>query len=300
MDRNAIRAFVCLRNEMARLPYFLDHYRRLGVGHFYVIDNDSNDGGQAFLADQPDVSLWHTTASYRAARFGLDWTNWLMSLYGHGAWCLLLDADELLVYADHERQDLHALTAWLDARERRAFGALMLDMYPRGALGEAATIKDPLETLEGFDAGPYRATRQEPLGNLWVQGGPRARMFFAQNMRRAPTLNKLPLVRWNRRYAFVNSTHSALPRRLNFEYDGPRGSAPSGVLLHTKFLPDVLDRADEDLSRRQHFHDPDAFAGYYSELKARPTLWHDGAQLYAGWRQLVDLGLMNDGGFSNR
>lgn len=299
VDRNAIRAFICLRNEMARLPYFLAHHRRLGVGHFYVVDNDSTDDGHAFLAEQPDVSLWHTTNSYRAARFGLDWINWLMARHGHGAWCLLLDADELLIYADYAKQDLHQLTEWLDRRGQHAFGALMLDLYPRGALGVAAASNDPLQVLEGFDAGPYRAARQGPLGNLWVQGGPRERVFFAQNMRRAPTLNKLPLVRWHRHYTFVNSAHSVLPRRLNFEYDGPGGSAPSGILLHTKFLPDVLDRADEDLDRRQHFHDPDAFAGYYNELKAAPTLWHEDTRRYAGWQQLLDLGLMTDGGFAN-
>ena len=29
----------CLRNERPRLPRFADYYRRLGVGHFLVIDN---------------------------------------------------------------------------------------------------------------------------------------------------------------------------------------------------------------------------------------------------------------------
>ncbi|WP_299045018.1 glycosyltransferase family 2 protein [uncultured Tateyamaria sp.] len=295
---DAIRAFVCLRNEMLRLPHFLDHYRRLGVTRFLVVDNDSTDGSQAFLAEQPDVSLWRTTASYRDARFGLDWMNWLLARYGHGAWCLLVDADELLVYADHERQDLNALTRWLDGQGQRAFGALMLDMYARAALGADDAARDPLRILEGFDAGPYRATRQEPLGNLWVQGGARDRAFFADDPRRAPTLNKLPLVRWDRRFTYVNSTHSMLPRRMNFAYDGPGGTAPSGVLLHTKFLPDVVERAKEDLSRRQHFHNPDVFVDYYDAIRQMPVLWYAGSTRYTGWTQLVQLGLMSDGGFA--
>ena len=34
----------CLRNERPRLPAFVDYYRRLGVGHFLVVDNGSSDG----------------------------------------------------------------------------------------------------------------------------------------------------------------------------------------------------------------------------------------------------------------
>jgi hypothetical protein len=55
--------FCTLRNECPRLAHFLRHYRALGVGHFLIVDNGSDDGSGAFLADQPDVSLgagrWH-------------------------------------------------------------------------------------------------------------------------------------------------------------------------------------------------------------------------------------------------
>ena len=47
---DAILAFVTVRNEMIRLPYFLDHYRGLGVDHFLIVDNGSDDGTAAFLA----------------------------------------------------------------------------------------------------------------------------------------------------------------------------------------------------------------------------------------------------------
>ena len=47
----AILCFVTLRNEAVRLPYFLDYYRALGVDHFLVVDNDSDDGSRA-LADE--------------------------------------------------------------------------------------------------------------------------------------------------------------------------------------------------------------------------------------------------------
>jgi hypothetical protein len=290
--RGAILAFLCLRNETARLPHLLRHYRALGVGHFLVVDNGSDDGTVALLRDQPDVSLWRTTASYRASRFGIDWINWLLARHGRGHWCLTVDADELLVYPGDDRHDLHALTAWLDRAGLAAFGALMLDLYPRGPLGQGAMPDDPLSVLQWFDAAPYCAKRQVPMGNLWVQGGARARVFFADTPRRAPTLNKLPLVRWRRGYAYMNSTHAMLPRRLNAVYDGPGGEAPSGELLHTKFLSDFVPRSAEERGRAQHFHTPSAFQDYYDRIAQAPTLWHPGAARYQGPEQLEQLGLI--------
>ena len=61
-----VLAFATMRNDMQRLPFFLAHYRRLGVGHFLIVDNSSDDGTDAFLAAQPDVSLWSSAASYKA------------------------------------------------------------------------------------------------------------------------------------------------------------------------------------------------------------------------------------------
>ena len=294
---DAVLAFVCVRNEIFRLPHMLDYYRKLGVSHFLIVDNDSTDGTVPFLENQTDVSLWRTSAKYREARFGLDWMNWLLMRHGHGHWCMYVDADELLTFAHADTADLQELTKWLDEQGQVAFGALMLDLYPHGKLDETPLTDDPMEHLRWFDASPYRTQRQSPLNNLWVQGGLRERVFFADDAKASPTLNKLPLIKWHWRYAYVNSTHSILPRSLNMAYDGPNGTAPSGVLLHTKFQADVIAKSAEDRVRQQHFHDPSKFVTYYDGIQAAPILWHDQSVEYEGWRQLADLGLLNAGGF---
>lgn len=294
-----VLAVTTLRNEALRLPWFLNYYRTLGVGHFLMVNNGSDDGSVEMLAAQPDVSLWQTGASYRDARFGLDWMTWLQIRHAHGHWCLMVDVDELLIYAHHDRRDLHALTGWLERQGRNCFGAHMLDLYPKGPVAAQthAPGEDPLDVLHWFDAAPYRAQRQQPLGNLWVQGGARERMFFADDPRRSPTLNKIPLIRWDRRYAYVNSCHSALPRQLNAAYGGPGDSAPSGVLLHTKFLPDIVSRSAEEKTRQQHFHTPADFDHYYDDLTASPDFWTPSSTRFTGWRQLHDLGLLSPGGW---
>ena len=299
---DGILAFTTLRNEITRLPWFLRHYRNLGVDHFLMVDNGSDDGTAEYLLDQPDVSLWQTSASYRAARFGVDWLTWLQIRYGHDHWTLTIDADELLIYAHHDTRSLHDLTTWLAAQNRQVFGALMLDLYPKGPLGDQTydPDTDPVARLCWFDPGPYRARRQAPMGNLWVQGGVRERAFFQDLPDRSPTLNKIPLVKWSRRYSYVNSSHSALPRHLNAGYGGPGSNAPSGILLHTKFLPEIVEKSRIEKQRAQHFHDPEEFAAYYDGIIRSPDLWAQQSERYTGWAQLERLGLMNGAGWGKQ
>lgn len=250
--------FASIRNEAARLPEFLAHYRMLGVQHFLIVDNDSDDGSVDFLLQQSDLSLWRSRESYRNNRFGMDWLGALLLRYGHDHWCVTVDADELLIYPEWDRRNLGELTRALDRRGFRGMGALMLDLYPRAPLGEADAVEGAsvTERLPWFDAGPYRCEIVEPRGNRIVRGGVRERALFPSKPELAPTLNKLPLIRWNWRYAFVNSTHSLLPAWLNNLYDGPGDSRLSGVLLHSKFLPEIVEKSSEELLRRQHFSVP--------------------------------------------
>ncbi|WP_246036066.1 glycosyltransferase family 2 protein [Aliishimia ponticola] len=293
MRPGMILAVAVLRNEEDRLPFFLDHYRRLGIGHFLMVDNASTDGSTALLHRQPDVTVWRTAASYKAARFGVDWMNWLKTRYAHGHWVVVADIDELLIYPDWEARDLSQLTPWLDARGHRMMGALMLDMYPKGAPDAQTYLpgQDPMEVLQWFDAHGYWVQRQPKIDALWLQGGIRARKFFADRPERAPTLNKIPLVKWKRGYAFVNATHSGLPAALNQTWTTP----VSGALLHTKFLPGTARRAQEEKHRAEHFQTADAYADYYDRLTDSPDLWDGSATRYLGWQQLLDLGLLMRG-----
>ncbi|PWJ21777.1 Glycosyl transferase family 2 [Jannaschia seohaensis] len=299
IGRGDLLVFATMRNEGLRLPYWLEHHRGLGADHFLIVDNDSEDGTAEMLAEQPDVSLWSTRDGYKSSRFGVDWLTVLMRRHGHGHWCLTLDADELAIYAHHDSRDLHALTGWLDHVGRRSMGFLMLDLYPQGPLGAARYRPgdDPTDTLPWFDAGNYVATRQPKLQNLWVQGGVRSRVFFGGEPRRGPTLSKVPLIRWHRDYAYVSSTHTVLPRRLNHVYERDGGEAPTGVLLHTKFLPNVLAKSEEEKARRQHFENSDLYQGYYDALIGDPVLWCERSTRYHDWRQLEALGLMSRGGW---
>ena len=300
ITRDSILLFSTFRNEKVRLPFFLRYYRELGVDHFLVVDNDSDDGGREYLAQQPDVSLWTTKASYKRARFGADWLNWLQRKYGHGHWSLVVDADEFFVYPFCDTRPLRALTDWLDASSIKSFSAMLLDMYPKGPFDAQPYREgqDPFEIASWFDSGNYVINRNSKFGNLWIQGGPRMRMFFADAPERAPALNKVPLVKWHRSYAYVSSTHSLLPRGLNQVYDEWGGEKASGVLLHAKFLDTFGVKAAEEMARRQHYANSHEYRAYHETVGTEPDLWCKWSEKYINWRQLEILGLMSKGNWA--
>lgn len=297
IPKQGVLVFSTMRNEMVRLEYWLAHYRALGVSHFLIVDNASDDGTVEYLSRQSDVSVWSTPSSYKASRFGVDWLTCLQIKHGAGRWCLTVDADELLVYPDCESRDLNDLTGYLDTKGVEAFGALMLDMYPKGRVGQAkyAAGDDPINTIRWFDADNYRAKLHPVFGNLWIQGGVRDRVFFGSKPERSPTLNKTPLVKWQRGYAYVTSTHQILPRRLNDVFDLGEVARVSGVLLHTKFLPNITEKSAEEMTRAQHFENSDLYEPYYAALIDDPDLWSESSVKYEGTAQLEKMGLMTRG-----
>lgn len=298
--RDDILLFSTLRNEKVRLPFFLGYYRDLGIDHFLMVDNDSDDGSRDYLAAQPDVSLWHTAHSYKRARFGVDWLNWLQLRHAHRHWSLVVDPDEFFVYPFCDTRPLRALTDWLDASSIKSFGAMLLDMYPKGPIGAEPYREgqDPFEIASWFDSGNYTITRNRPFGNLWIQGGPRARMFFPDAPERAPALNKVPLVKWHSDYAYVSSTHMLLPRGLNLVYDEWGGEKASGCLLHAKFLDSFPVKAEEEMLRRQHYANSHEYRAYRAVRGGQPDLWCKWSEKYINWRQLEILGLMSKGNWA--
>ena len=288
-----------LRNEVDRLPFFINYYRKLGINHFLMIDNGSDDGTTAFLEEQPDVTIWAAKGSYKRSRFGMDWVNFILRHYGTGHWVLTVDADEFLIYPHSDVRPLRALTDWLDTSSIKAFGTLLLDMYSKRPISDMRYRpgQNPFNELAWFDAANYSIKKDQLHGNLWIQGGPRMRAFFANAPQEAPALNKIPLVKWQKGYVFFSSTHSLLPRGLNRVYDEWGGEKTSGCLLHAKFLHLLKDKSLEELERRQHYAESREYRAYLSGMEAKTSLWTTSSIKYRNWQQLEDLGLMSSGGW---
>lgn len=289
-----ILLLTCLRNERLRLPAFADYYRRLGVSHFLIVDNDSDDGLMDWAVEQADVSVWHTGASYRESNFGMLWVNDLLRRHGSGHWCVVVDSDEFLVYPRIETRDLHALTQYLEDDRRHCLHAVLIDAYSDRPLSETVLEEgaDPFEVCPFFDRDGY--IQREGWGNgPWVQGGPRLRVHFRDRPLEAPALNKIPLIRWKRHYHYRSSMHDAYPRRLNHAH-APGEVSTTGALFHFKMVASLRSKAEEEERRGQHYAGGREYARYRKEQES--CFFEPGISMrYESSGQLAKLGIMSPG-----
>lgn len=276
---DAILLFCVIFNGIQYVDWLLEHYRVLGVDHFFFVDNRSTDGTLERLAEQRDVSLFRARGSFAASCCGVLWNNHLIRRFGTGHWCLHVDMDEALVFPGMEDgRDLRELTRYLDAQRYGATRSMMVDIYPDSlTVGQVA---DPFAESIWIDRDYTRFPIEFPPYE-GAHGGVRTRL---QN--RNVMLTKSPILKvdddtW---YLTTNHTHTHVPI-----------ADLSTALLHYKFVGDMRARVDEAISRGEHFLD----AIHYRSLKA--GLDTAGDQLrgpksvrYTGPQQLVELGLIDD------
>jgi hypothetical protein len=319
--REPLRAFSKCRNEALRIRTFLQHYRRLGVDRFFIIDNDSTDGTAEYLAQQQDVSLIRTPERFSDARGGTDWLNPVLREFGAGGWCVTVDIDELLVYPGHDGTSLAALTRYLDRQGSEALACLLLDLYPAGPVRSwsHAPGDDLLQELY-FDPRPYERTPVGKCPGVLIRGGVRERVFYPEFRQRGraarvydaalgvldrlplvggaswiqtrrrpvpPCLTKVPLVRWNQESRYLYANHWVSPKVVAPE---------TGVLLHLKLLGDFHQRALEESARGAYYDGGSEYRRYAQTLDRNPdlTILDDDSVRYEEANQLVRLGLMQD------
>src|SRR5262249_10101935 len=257
---------VVVRNEAARLPYCVEHHRRLGVARFLVVDNDSTDGTQAWLVGQPDVYLWRSTLSFRQANFGSSWFELLLRRYGVGHWCVIVDADELLCYPEYEHRSLPSLCRSLERRGKRAFNAVLLDMYSDKPVKDTlyAPGQSFLDVCPFFDRSFFhqRVDVGGPYKNQTVYlGGARQRVFGWENF----YLSKVPLQQYGHDVILAGGQHwTNLPVS--------QVAVESGCLLHFKYFSVFVGYAELEACRKEHSHEGREYAIYSSTLEQDPFL----------------------------
>jgi hypothetical protein len=280
-----------VRNEILRLPYLVAYYRALGFDRFLFADNNSNDGTREFLLMQPDCFVFGTEDSYLKAWVGLAWINELLYRFGDLHWCLVADADEMLVWPGSENETIGSLTARLDALNASLVAAPLLDMYSDKPFGEIGYRQGMpfLEACPYFDRGPYRTVASPHFPYREIVGGVRARALRSVGAAfHPPLLTKVPLVKWRKGYWFTASTHRLTPELK---------LAPlRGALLHFKMFDDLPEKCRIEVERREHFAGAREYRALGQAIRkrgGRSFFSEEHSVRYAGTEQLVALGIMS-------
>ena len=235
-------AFMVIRNERLRLPDILRHHRDLGVRHFVVVDNDSDDDSREFLLAQPDVVVYRTSDDFFVAGMGMRWVNHLIDELAPNNWCLFIDADELLYYEGIEGCDINQLVGSLNEEGAEAVGGFMLDMHP-ATFEEQTTYRqgDKLIEHSPYFTNTYHFQPFVMSPYTDVRGGVRATVLgdrYGQH-------TKTPLINAASGVRFVLSSHETTPSVV---------ATKSVVLLHFKFAGDAVGRAALEAEWTSHFY----------------------------------------------
>jgi hypothetical protein len=192
-------------------------------------------------------------------------------------------------------------------------------MYGSGSITASlsAQQRSLLDSYQYFDS-KYTWVRRIRIRGLerpafpeyTIVGGPRLRMFFPRlhryhnllpfmwrvshmmklplpmTLRPAPTLTKIPFVRWLPGTCYQNS-HKTNPIKL---------ADVTGVLLHFKFLEDFSARVERDIVEKRHGIWTNVLTRYQAKLTEDPSFgfFYPDSVAYEGSDQLVKLRLLRE------
>lgn len=287
VDKNKIHlnldavVYTCVRNEMLRLPWFLDYYRKLGVQKFVVIDNGSSDGSFEYLLRQEDVYLFFTKQNYFASFVGMTWVNYLTKIFSRNGWAIYVDPDEALVYDDYENRSIIELISLLGKGSYDAMWGYMIDMFSQddGSF-EAGKLRciDFTSEYSNF-VGDFRINDKLSSPFTEVRGG--IRYLFSGS----EELTKTPLINASRGVDFLQSSHRISPCRI---FDG------NLALLHYKFTDNIEIEADR--VKNEKSRGVECNIRYEKYSFARDTLRSnnfENLQSFSGSSDLVNAGFIS-------
>ena len=282
-----VRLIVVCRNEALRLPYMLKYHFDLGVSRVLLVDNNSTDGTRELAAADPRIHVWSSPEAYKGP---LYWQEPLLRRFAVGRWCLVLDADELFVYPQMDRLDLPGLAAALEAAGAEALHCLFIEMFSREPIGQVRyragddlRAAAPWFDAAGYVRKKYRRVFDGPAPEFIYMGGTRSRVFAEEF--------------GCSKYPFFKYAPGMFLRRGLHTIEGARLAASQGAILHFKYLQDFKDKAFREAERGVYWNAAAEYKAYAERFRREGdfSLWHSGAAKYAGWRQLIDLGLMETG-----
>ncbi|MCC3356087.1 glycosyltransferase family 2 protein [Bacillus sp. REN16] len=258
VSNNSKVILVCVvKNDLLKIEKLIEHHRKLGVKHFAILDNGSNDGTLEWLAVQKDVDLFSVEDKYTTNRREA-WINRLIAYYGLNRWYLIVDSDELLAYYNMENKEINAFIDYCEKNSINRVRAVMIDMYASDAFYKSNKDDEFIENCRYFDLDTYEYIKRDSLD--LITGGPRGRLFN-QN----PWLTKYPLC-YFQEGDIQGKSHYLFPYIKN------KNTNCITALLHYKFLPRDINKYRKIALEGNYFNGSIQYKNYIKHIEKNDGL----------------------------
>lgn len=223
IDCDDVILVTVVKNDLLRSKLLFEYYRRLGVSHFIVLDNGSNDGTTEWLKEQKDINLYSCETPYETYRKEA-WVNRLISTCGFNKWYLIVDSDELIDFAGSAAHSIIDLARELKRQGCTRGKGMLIDMYSRDDIfSTECEYQEIPKIFRYFDSDSYTHITNSFVDH-W-EGGPRERTLGTKNI----WVSKSPLVYYDEKTLVVNA-HFQFPLEID------RGSMEVFFIKHYKYL----------------------------------------------------------------
>ncbi len=293
-NKDEIRCFIVVRNGEWRIPYFLYHYRSIGINRFFFIDNMSEDDTREVLLKQPDVHLWVTSNQYCKSNYGMDWLHKLLQSYGEGYWCIVVDIDELLIFTNYENDSLNNFIVKMKNKKIYAGKGVVLDMYSNKKIKDTTydVGSSYLDSCNYFEF-PFirhklakvinrivRLDKYPRLDPFTGKGTVRHRVFGV-----SAYIRKYPIFLFGKNITLSPGCHriNGLDKLDSRFYFG---------LLHFKYFSDFLSSVVQEAKREQHWMGAVEYKQYARCVNEELNLHSKRSIQYINSIQLEEIGIL--------
>lgn len=129
-----IPVFSCIKDDLDLIQAWYQHYKKLGCGPFFIVDDKSALSISKFLP-YPDVHILSpAVGTYRT--FKSVWIKAAMKAFlSEGQWAVTIDADEFVDIPKELGGTVQSLVSNAEARASNAFPGILIDMLPSKPIG---------------------------------------------------------------------------------------------------------------------------------------------------------------------
>lgn len=254
-----------VKNDAYRTKKFFEHYDKLGVKNYAILDNGSTDETKDIL-ESKNIDLFYSNELYTTQRREA-WINRIIAHYESNKWFLIVDIDELLVFNDYHEKTIKTLVEHYERIGMTRARALMIDMY---GISEISENEDAYSQMEYFDSQDYRLINSRQLESVY--GGVRERILNKQFL-----LTKYPIIKADEKFVQGKS-------HFPFPYFQNKNNVCNLGLLHFKFIPSDFSKYVQIVKNGNYYNNSEQYKLYIENEKKIL----DGNLNYIGSKKLED------------